>query len=69
MTLTLKSPVPSDIDIAQAQQPKKIDILAREVNLLPEEVDYFGKVKAKVSLQVLNRLRSRTNGKYVVVTG
>ena len=59
----------SDIDIAQAQTPKGIDVLAREINLLSEEVDLYGKKKAKVSLSVLQRLKHQKDGKYIVVTG
>ncbi|KAK7103817.1 C-1-tetrahydrofolate synthase, cytoplasmic-like [Littorina saxatilis] len=69
LPLELNTPVPSDIDIAQSQTPKDIDILAREVRLLPAEVDLYGKKKAKVSLQVLQRLGSQKDGRYVVVTG
>ena len=59
----------SDIDIAQSQVPKDIGALSDEINLLPEEVDFYGKKKAKVSLSILNRLADQPNGKYVVVTG
>ena len=59
----------SDILIAQSQTPKDVEQLAREVRLLPEEVDLYGKKKAKVSLKVLDRLSSQKDGRYVVVTG
>lgn len=49
--------------------PKDIDVLAREINLLSEEVDLYGKKKAKVSLKVLDRLAGQKDGKYIVVTG
>ncbi|XP_074645002.1 C-1-tetrahydrofolate synthase, cytoplasmic-like [Tubulanus polymorphus] len=62
-------PVPSDIEIANAQTPKNIGELAEEIRLLPEEVDLYGKKKAKVSLNILKRLGNQPNGKYVVVTG
>lgn len=61
--------VPSDIEVARAQTPKDIDVLAAEIGLLPSEVDLYGKKKAKVSLTTLERLKSRKNGKYVVVAG
>ena len=61
--------VPSDIEVARAQEPKDIDILAAEIGFLPSEVDLFGKKKAKVSLSVLDRLSNRTHGKYIVVAG
>ncbi|KAH3846726.1 hypothetical protein DPMN_089028, partial [Dreissena polymorpha] len=69
LKLNLKTPVPSDIEIAQSQTPKMISELAEEINLLQEEVDLYGKLKAKVSLKVLDRLQSQPDGKYVVVTG
>lgn len=69
LPLKLKVPVPSDLEIAQSQTPKNVDILAKEIGLLTEEVDLYGKKKAKVSLKVLDRLKDRKNGKYIVVTG
>ena len=59
----------SDIEIAMAQTPKDIQILAREIGLQGNELDMFGKKKAKVSLTVLKRLQHQPNGKYIVVTG
>ncbi len=59
----------SDIEIAMAQTPKDIQVLANEVGLRPDELDMYGKKKAKVSLKVLDRLKEQPNGRYVVVTG
>ena len=59
----------SDIDIAKAQVPKDISTLASEINLYPDELFLYGRKKAKVSLNVLDRLKNQENGKYVVVTG
>jgi methylenetetrahydrofolate dehydrogenase (NADP+)/methenyltetrahydrofolate cyclohydrolase/formyltetrahydrofolate synthetase len=66
---TLK-PVPSDIDIAQAQQPnlKKINKLAEEVGIRPEELELYGSYKAKVRIEILERLKNVPNGKYIDVT-
>lgn len=66
--LDLKTPVASDIEIARRHPPKDINILAEEIGLLPSEVSPYGSKKAKISLAVLNRLKDRPNGKYVVVT-
>ena len=33
------------------------------------QVDAYGKFKAKISLSVIDRLKHRKNGNYVVVTG
>ena len=77
----IKTPVPSDISISRSQPPKNIehvsvcDIslknfqLAHEIGILPEELDLYGKKKAKVSLDVLKRLKNAPNGKYIVVAG
>jgi len=59
----------SDKKIASAQTPKDISELASEIGLLPHEFDLYGKKKAKVSLQVLDRLANQPNGNYVIVTG
>merc|ERR1712241_60360 len=61
--------VPSDIEVARAQVPKDIANLASEIGLLPAELDLYGKKKAKVSLNVLERIGGRESGRYVVVTG
>ncbi|HXU19032.1 MAG TPA: formate--tetrahydrofolate ligase [Verrucomicrobiae bacterium] len=60
--------VPSDIDIAQAATPIPIDKIAAEVGILPDELDLYGKSKAKVHLSVRDRLKNTPNGKYIVVT-
>ena len=61
-------PVPSDIDIAQAAAPIPIDRIAAEIGVLPEELELYGKNKAKVQLSIRDRLKDVPNGKYIVVT-
>lgn len=61
--------VPSDIDIARAQTPKHIAELASEIGIKDTELEMYGPYKAKVGLEVLQRLQHKVNGKYVVVTG
>src|SRR5579862_4625543 len=63
----LKS-VPSDIEIAQAATPIPIDEIAAEAGILPDELELYGKSKAKVHLSIRDRLRDVPNGKYIVVT-
>ncbi|KAK1796092.1 hypothetical protein P4O66_009180, partial [Electrophorus voltai] len=63
------SPVPSDVEISRAQVPKPIWQLAEEVGLLPQELEAYGRSKAKVGLALLARLRHQPNGKYVLVAG
>ncbi|KAF9279454.1 tetrahydrofolate synthase [Linnemannia elongata] len=68
LPLELKTPVPSDIDIALGQQPKNIKQMAEEIGLGADEFELYGKYKAKVDPDVLKRLEHRQNGRYVVVT-
>lgn len=69
LPLKLEGPVPSDIAISRAQIPKEISRVASEVGIAPHELEPYGAYKAKVHLDLLNRLEHRRNGRYVVVTG
>src|SRR6476646_6156586 len=64
----LLTPVPSDIEIAQAATPLPITQIAAEAGILPDELETYGKSKAKVHLSIRDRLKDTPNGKYVVVT-
>src|SRR5271170_278380 len=64
----LLAAVPSDIEIAQAATPIPIDKISAEAGILPEELELYGKTKAKVHLSVRDRLKDVKNGKYIVVT-
>ena len=66
--LKRRFPVPSDIEIAQEAELKPISLLAEEVGLLPEELELHGNYKAKVRLEVLERLKDVPDGKYIDVT-
>jgi len=69
LKLDIQEKVPSDIEIAMAQMPKPVAQLAHEIGLLPDELESYGKYKAKVELSILDRLKHRKNGKYIVVSG
>lgn len=60
--------VPSDLEIAQAATVKPILEIARSIGLNEDDLDLYGKYKAKVHLDVLNRFADRPQGKYVDVT-
>jgi len=64
----MPSKVPSDIEIAQAAKLKPAIEIAEGVGLTEDELDFYGKYKAKVHLDVLQRLKDRPNGKYIDVT-
>ncbi|EHA48346.1 hypothetical protein MCOR27_004144 [Pyricularia oryzae] len=69
LPLKLLDPVPSDIAISRAQVPKQIVRVAEEVGIGASELEPYGAYKAKVDLSLLDRLKHRRNGRYVVVTG
>ena len=60
--------VPSDIEVAQAAKPISIEKIAAEAGILPDELELYGKSKAKVHLSIRDRLKNSPNGKYIVVT-
>ena len=64
----LLTPVPSDIAIAQSAIPVLINDIAAEAGILPDELENYGKTKAKVHLTVRDRLKHVKDGKYIVVT-
>src|SRR5688500_20135650 len=66
--LKLLRPVPSDIEIAQAGKLKPILQIAAELGIRESELELFGPYKAKVKLEILDRLARRPNGKYIDVT-
>jgi formate--tetrahydrofolate ligase len=60
---------PSDLDIARSVTPRPIADVAAELGLDPAEIEFYGPVKAKVTLAGVERVeRERPRGKYVVVT-
>jgi methylenetetrahydrofolate dehydrogenase (NADP+) / methenyltetrahydrofolate cyclohydrolase / formyltetrahydrofolate synthetase len=68
VALKRKMPVPGDLEIAQDAELKPIALLASEIGLLPEELELYGPYKAKVTLDILDRLKDIPDGKYIDVT-
>ena len=68
MATLAKGPTPSNIDIALAARPLQITEVARVAGLRLEELEVYGPYKAKVSLDALERIRSRPMGKLILVT-
>ncbi|MBN2472326.1 MAG: formate--tetrahydrofolate ligase [Anaerolineae bacterium] len=60
--------VPSDIDIAQAADLRPIMEMAARLGLTEDDLDLYGKYKAKVHLDVLKKFADRPQGKYIDVT-
>ena len=60
--------VPSDLEIAQSAKMKPIAEIAKTIGIDENDLELYGKYKAKVSLEVLNKNKNKPNAKYVDVT-
>ncbi|HZK49041.1 MAG TPA: formate--tetrahydrofolate ligase [Thermoleophilia bacterium] len=58
----------SDIQIAQEATLKPIIEVARDLGLGQDDIDLYGKYKAKIHLDVLDRLADKPNGKLILCT-
>jgi len=67
-TFARKTPVPSDLDIAQDAPLKPITEIAEMIGLDRSDLILYGDAKAKVHLDVLKKLRDRPQGRYIDVT-
>ncbi|MCX6571930.1 MAG: formate--tetrahydrofolate ligase [Candidatus Aminicenantes bacterium] len=68
MSVKPVKPVPSDLDIAQATELLPIVKIAEQLGLGEDDLDLYGKHKAKIHLDVLDRMKDRPLGHYVDVT-
>ncbi|MFC4075509.1 formate--tetrahydrofolate ligase [Salinithrix halophila] len=68
ITKETKKAIPSDIEIAQRADMKPIVEIAAQLGLTEEDVELYGKVKAKIAPGVWNRIKTRTDGKLILVT-
>ena len=60
--------MPSSLEIAQEAELRPIGEIAEDAGLEPDEYDLYGKYKAKVGLDVLERLKDVPDGKLICVT-
>ena len=64
----MRTELPSSLEIAQAAILRPIEEIAAAAGLVPEEVEPYGRTKAKVDLGVLDRLRDTADGRLICVT-
>jgi formyltetrahydrofolate synthetase len=64
----VKTQLPSSLEIAQSAQLRPVAEIAAEAGLEPDEVELYGRYKAKIDLSVLDRLASTPDAKLVCVT-
>ena len=60
--------LPPDIEIARNSTIKPIEEIAAKLGIADEDLEHYGKYKAKVSLDLYRRLESKPTGKLVLVT-
>jgi len=60
--------VRSDIEIAQAATLKPINQIAAKLGIPEDALDAFGRYKAKISMEYIDGLKSRPNGKLILVS-
>ncbi len=58
----------TDIEIAQAAVMKPIIEVAKQIGLGEDDLELYGKYKAKISLDALNRVKDKPDGKLILVT-
>ena len=58
----------TDIEIAKSVELKKIKEIAENIDITEDELEMYGKYKAKISSEINKKLKNKTNGKLVLVT-
>src|SRR3954451_4680184 len=66
--VVLKTAVKSDIEIAQESKMKPIVEIAEKIGLEEDDLELFGKYKAKLSNEALAKLKTKDSGKIILVT-
>ena len=57
-----------DVEIARNAKLEKIDVIANKLGINEEELEPYGRYKAKINLKIKERLQSKQNGKLILVT-
>ena len=58
----------TDIEIAKNVKLKNITEIAKNIGIKEDEIEVYGKYKAKISNEVSKRLKEKENGKLILVT-
>ena len=61
-------PFPTDLEISRAAQMLPIQEIAAQMGLTEDDLELYGKYKAKIKLSALPRLQDRPNARYIDVT-
>lgn len=66
--LEMTTKIKPDIEIAQAAAMNPIIEIAKKIGLEEDDLELFGKYKAKISNEALLKLKTKENGKIILVT-
>ena len=58
----------TDIEIARCTELKKITEIARDLDITEDEIETYGKYKAKISREVNKKIQNKKDGKLILVT-
>lgn len=58
----------SDIEIAQAAKMEPVDNVARKLGIGDEDIEHYGRYKAKISLNLYHKIAGKPDGKLILVT-
>ena len=58
----------TDIEIARNTKLEKIEKIAKKLNIKEEDIECYGKYKAKISNSVYEKLKEKKDGKLILVT-
>ena len=58
----------SDIEIAQGAKMLPIKDVAKSLDISEDELEFYGKYKAKLSEELIDRVKDRPDGKLILVT-
>src|SRR5471030_742614 len=58
----------SDIQIAQEAKMEPIKNVAQKLGLCEDDIEYYGKYKCKISLDVYDKVKDNKDGKLILVT-
>ena len=58
----------TDIEIARNTKLKPIEQIAKDIGIQEEEIELYGKYKAKINQKAIDRLSTKKDGKLILVT-
>ena len=58
----------TDIEIAKSVELKRITEIAQAIDITEDELEMYGKYKAKISDEINRKIKNKKDGKLVLVT-